>query len=73
VLWGWADEPLRDRDTETLRVLDERCRGDLGDELEQHLSRVEVNAVRYRIDRLLEAGRMPSPGDRWPVIPWPAF
>jgi uncharacterized repeat protein (TIGR03843 family) len=73
VLWGWADEPLRDRDTEMLRVLDERCQSALGDELEQHLSRVEVNALRYRIDRLLDAGRMPSPGDRWPVIPWPAF
>ena len=41
--------------------------------LEQHLSRIEVNALRYRIDRLLDAGQMPSPGDRWPVIPWPAF
>ena len=62
VLWGWADEPLRDRDTEMLRVLDERCRGDLGDELEQHLSRVEVNAVRYRIDRLLERRPDAEPG-----------
>ncbi len=73
VLWGWADEPLRDRDKERLHRLAGLCRGSLGEQLEQHLSRVEVEALRYRVDRLLAADRMPSPGDRWPVIPWPAF
>ncbi len=73
VLWGWADEPLRDRDKTMLAELSRLCRDSLGDVLEQHLSRVEVDALRYRVEMLLSAGRMPSPGGRWPVIPWPAF
>jgi uncharacterized repeat protein (TIGR03843 family) len=73
VLWGWAGEPLRDRDKELLRELDARVRAGLDGVLEQHLSRVEVDALRYRIEKLIAAGTMPTPDGRWPVIPWPAF
>ena len=73
VLWGWAGQPLRDRDRDMLRVLADRCRAELGPVLEEHVSKIEVDALRYRVEQLLAAGRMPEPGDRWPVIPWPAF
>jgi uncharacterized repeat protein (TIGR03843 family) len=73
VLWGWAGEPLRDKDKAMLDELGRRCRTGFDAELEQHLSRVEVDAMRYRVDQLDIAGVMPTPGDRWPVIPWPAF
>jgi uncharacterized repeat protein (TIGR03843 family) len=73
VLWGWAGERLRERDVAMLTELTDRCRTGLDDVLEQHVSRTEVDAMAYRIDRLLSARRMPRPGDRWPVIPWPAF
>ena len=73
VLWGWAGEPLRDRDRFMLEELRDRCRAGLEDVLEEHLSRREVDAMAFRVDKLLSAGRMPGPGGRWPVIPWPAF
>ncbi len=73
VLWGWAGERLRDVDREMLRELGARCRSGLDDVLDRHLSRVEVNALAYRVDKLLQDDVMPRPEGRWPMIPWPAF
>jgi uncharacterized repeat protein (TIGR03843 family) len=73
VLWGWAGEPLRDRDREALERLRHRCRGGLEDELAGWLSGGEVGALGYRIERLLAADEMPAPDGSWPAIPWPAF
>ena len=73
VLWGWADEPLRDEDVDALhRVLDSVDH--LADnELGELLTRGEVSALRRRTTRLLEVGLMPSPNGHWPSIPWPAI
>jgi uncharacterized repeat protein (TIGR03843 family) len=73
VLWGWAGEPLRERDRDVLQRLRHRCRNGLDDELANWLSGVEIGALGYRIDRLLRSGEMPSPDGSWPAIPWPAF
>jgi uncharacterized repeat protein (TIGR03843 family) len=72
VLWGWAEEPLREEDVEaltrTLQALDCSAAAELGDRLTTR----ELSALRRRILRLLETAMMPSPGSRWPSIPWPA-
>ncbi len=73
VLWGWAGERLRDLDREMLRELRARCRSGLDDVLDRHLSRVEVNALAYRVEKLLQDDVMPRPEGHWPMIPWPAF
>lgn len=66
VLWGWAGEPLSEAElaqvssaVENMAVLDE------------WLDPAEVKAARVRAEALLQSGEFPSPGDRWPVIPWP--
>jgi len=47
-------------------------RGVLGDQLREHLTGHEVNALRRRAVALLDDPVMPSP-DRHRPIPWPAF
>jgi uncharacterized repeat protein (TIGR03843 family) len=73
VLWGWAGEPLREDEMETLARLGERLEGDLGTELGSLLTRREVRETHRRIDRLVADGHLPLPGDGWPAIPWPPF
>ena len=73
VLWGWAEEPLRERDRQALEQLSAACAGPLARELRSALTAAELAALKRRIDRLLARGRMPSPSGSWPAIPWPAF
>jgi uncharacterized repeat protein (TIGR03843 family) len=73
VLWGWADEPLRDVDRDRLATLLSALMGDLDSELSPHLTRGERSALLRRVQSLLRAGVMPDPHGRWPAIPWPAF
>ena len=72
VLWGWVGEPLGDEAVEVLGRLAAQLEGELGQELCQHLTGREVDAVRRRVRGLLAKPTMPGPrGDR--MIPWPAF
>jgi uncharacterized repeat protein (TIGR03843 family) len=73
VLWGWADEPLRDVDQERLAALLSALRGELDGDLAPHLTRAERSVLARRAQALLRAGAMPNPHGRWPSIPWPAF
>jgi len=73
VLWGWADEPLRDVDRERLGALVDTLLGDLDVDLAPHLTGAERHALTRRAQALLRAGAMPNPHGRWPSIPWPAF
>ncbi|MEJ7628520.1 MAG: SCO1664 family protein [Nocardioidaceae bacterium] len=73
VLWGWADDPLRDEDVRALRRLKRGLGGALGEELGPLLRRHEVRALRARVDTMLERRTMPSPGRSWHAIPWPAM
>ncbi len=73
VLWGWADQPLRDVDMERLDTLAVALRGDLALSLAPHLTVAEIDALHARALVLRAGGVMPAPGRGWPVIPWPPF
>jgi uncharacterized repeat protein (TIGR03843 family) len=73
VLWGWAEEPLRDEDLEALRGLERALDTPAGAEVADLLSHGELVALRRRIARLLRQRVMPSPRGTWPAIPWPAI
>ncbi len=75
VLWGWADEPLREEDVAALQRLDAALAdtADAGRELRTLLSATEISALRRRIRSLLRRRVMPSPSGSWPAIPWPAL
>ena len=71
VLWQWAGDELSSTEVKSLETL----RDSLGKEfdLAEHLTEVEIDALRDRVVRLLETGVMPLPNPEWPAIPWPAF
>lgn len=73
VLWGWADEALREEDLDHLQRLLVTLDAGLEMELGVVLSAVELLALRGRVAALLAAGQMPLPGGSWPAIPWPPF
>ncbi len=73
VLWGWADDPLRDTDVFHIEKLLFALSDGLDDELATLLTDVEVAALHGRVEALRDEGRMPVPHGSWPAIPWPAF
>jgi uncharacterized repeat protein (TIGR03843 family) len=72
VLWGWAGKPVDDETLEAVCALRDAVRGRLGDQLRDHLTGREVDALRARTVALLSNPVMPTPDRRRP-IPWPAF
>jgi uncharacterized repeat protein (TIGR03843 family) len=72
VLWGWAGKPVDDETLETVARLRDDLRGTLGEQLREHITAREVDALRRRAVGLLDDPVMPSP-DRHRPIPWPAF
>ncbi len=73
VLWGWAGQSLRQGERARLERLDADLGGDLGERLHALLDTDEIARTRHRVQRVLRAGRLPSPSGHWPPIPWPAF
>jgi uncharacterized repeat protein (TIGR03843 family) len=73
VLWGWAGEPLDERDRELLGRLSAALDSGLGSALGPLLTAREVRALRDRVSAALRAGCFPRPDGSWPAIPWPAF
>ncbi|MDQ4085264.1 MAG: SCO1664 family protein [Actinomycetota bacterium] len=73
VLWGWAGEQLPEACRELLHRLRAALDADLSAELGALLTRDEVTMTCRRVERLLAAGRFPTPSASWPAIPWPAF
>lgn len=77
VLWGWAGQPLPAPEIARLRRLRAVLASDADDpldpagEVRTHLSAVEHQALRQRIDDLLADGAFPEPDGQWPAIPWP--
>lgn len=71
VLWGWAGEPLRQRDLQALAQLVDALDNGLEDQLAPQLTGPELAALRARIDVLSDTGEMPVPEGSWPAIPWP--
>jgi uncharacterized repeat protein (TIGR03843 family) len=72
VLWGWAGKPVDDETLEAVACLRNQVRGQLGDQLCEHITGREVAALHARTVALLDNPVMPTPDRRRP-IPWPAF
>jgi uncharacterized repeat protein (TIGR03843 family) len=73
LLWRWAGKPLTAEAVEVLERLGDGLRGDLGEELHEHLTRREVRTTQQRVAELLRTGRHPEPSGEWPALPWPPF
>jgi uncharacterized repeat protein (TIGR03843 family) len=72
VLWQWRGKTLPRRSTEALRRLNtELMEGSLATELAGLLTASEIDAVRIRIETLLEHRVHPYPPADWPAVPWP--
>jgi hypothetical protein len=73
VLWQWSGKKLT---LEEIALL-ERCKHGLSGELLELLSPLitaeEIQALVYRVNRLLVKGMFPEPSPDWPAVPWPAF
>ncbi|MDV3128182.1 SCO1664 family protein [Mycobacterium sp. 21AC1] len=72
VLWGWAGKPIDDDTLAAVAALREGLRADLREQLSEHITGREINALRSRAVALLDRPVMPTP-DRHRPIPWPAF
>ncbi|MDT5182765.1 MAG: hypothetical protein QOI29_923 [Mycobacterium sp.] len=72
VLWGWAGKPVDDDTLETVTRLRDQLRGRLGEQLCEHITGREADALHARTVALLDNPVMPTPDRRRP-IPWPAF
>ena len=72
VLWQWAGDSLT---AEEIRILDRTTRviDEGANALSAHLTELEIETTRIRIERLRSEGIMPLPSEDWPAIPWPAY
>ena len=73
LLWRWAGRPIPLAALEVLERLAEDLRGDLGEELHEHLTRREVRRTSQRVADLLRTKLHPEPSGDWPALPWPPF
>ena len=73
LLWRWAGKPLTAEAVQVLQRLAEQLRGELGEQLHEHLTRTEVRRTQQRVAALLRTGRHPEPSGEWPALPWPPF
>ncbi len=73
LLWRWAGTPLPVAALEVLERLGDDLRGDLGDQLHEHLTRREVLCTQRRVSELLRTQVHPEPSGEWPALPWPPF
>jgi uncharacterized repeat protein (TIGR03843 family) len=71
ILWGWAGQSLTADEQTCLEALAGALDEGLDERLAEHLSSRERRALRTRIERLGERGRLPAPSGGWPSIPWP--
>jgi hypothetical protein len=73
LLWRWAGKPLPLAALEVLERLGDDLRGDLGEQLHEHLTRREVQCTQRRVAELLRTQLHPEPSGEWPALPWPPF
>jgi hypothetical protein len=73
LLWRWAGRPLTAEAVTVLERLADDLRGDLGEQLHEHLTRREVRCTQQRVAELLRTGVHPRPSGEWPALPWPPF
>jgi uncharacterized repeat protein (TIGR03843 family) len=73
VLWQWSGAPLTDSELEILQNLYSSIANNQIDELSDLLSSREIEALLFRIERLISESRFPEPNPDWPAVPWPPF
>jgi uncharacterized repeat protein (TIGR03843 family) len=73
LLWRWAGKPLPVEALAVLEDLATALRGDLGEQLHEHLTRREVRRTEQRVAELLRTQLHPQPSGDWPALPWPPF
>jgi uncharacterized repeat protein (TIGR03843 family) len=73
LLWRWAGKPLTAEAVAVLEELADGLRGELGEQLHEHLTRREVRRTEQRVAELLRTGVHPQPSGDWPALPWPPF
>ncbi|MDT0278258.1 SCO1664 family protein [Blastococcus goldschmidtiae] len=73
LLWRWAGRPIPLAALEVLERLAEELRGELGEQLHEHLTRREVRRTQQRVADLLRTKLHPEPSGDWPALPWPPF
>jgi uncharacterized repeat protein (TIGR03843 family) len=73
LLWRWAGKPLTAEAVAVLEQLADDLRGELGEQLHEHLTRREVRRTEQRVAELLRTGVHPQPNGDWPALPWPPF
>ncbi|GAA3537982.1 SCO1664 family protein [Kribbella ginsengisoli] len=73
VLWGWAGTPVPPELLEDVRKLADGLTGEVGAELADLITPLELAVTRERCATLLKTGNFPTPSEDWPAIPWPAF
>lgn len=71
VLWQWAGDQLTEEEVASLELLVASLGFNL--DLSDHLTTNEIDALKARAIKMLQAGTMPLPSPDWPAIPWPAF
>jgi uncharacterized repeat protein (TIGR03843 family) len=75
ILWGWQGDPLPPADIDRLgrltQALAEDGEDSLSAALAEHITAAEIEALRRRVARLLDAGVFPAPSGDWHSIPWP--
>jgi hypothetical protein len=73
VLWQWSGAPLTEGELVVLQRLYSSIDNQEIDELGQLLSPGEIEALLFRIERLIKDSRFPEPNPDWPAVPWPPF
>lgn len=73
VLWQWSGHSLTDDELEILRKLYDTIENEEINELPQLLSSSEIEALLFRIERLISESCFPEPNPDWPAVPWPPF
>jgi hypothetical protein len=73
VLWQWAGQNFDSTELELLRALSAKFNAPFGTLLETLITVEEFNALKFRVNRLINTGMFPNPSSDWPAVPWPPF
>ncbi|MDN4641555.1 SCO1664 family protein [Agreia sp. PsM10] len=73
VLWGFVDDELRPDELATVDQVRSALYGELGEQLAELITPLELDALDARCERLLSRGRFPAPRGHMPAVPWPLF
>ena len=72
VLWQWAGDDLTEQEVSSLKEIERRVIQS-SELFSPHITDIEYQVLLERIARLITQGKMPSPSEDWPPIPWPAY